>query len=360
MNQNFYGVIMAGGVGSRFWPLSRKKLPKQFIDIFSNGQSLFQQTFNRLARICPLENIYVVTNEHYRGIVKEQVPGLIDERILGEPHARNTAPCVSYASFKISKQNPDAITVILPSDHLIMDEDNFIETITRGMEFASKNDTLLTLGIQPDRPDTGYGYIQFDEEAGSEGVYKVKTFTEKPNFELAEYFVSSGEFLWNSGMFIWKTSAIIKAIEKYMPDMYEQFHKGMKYYFEPEEKDFIQKTYEICNIISIDYAIMEKADNVYVMPSSFSWSDIGTWNALYAYSKKDEENNVIKGDMVFMRNTNNCIVHVPNKKLVALNNVSNLIVVESDGILLIADKNQEQDIRHVVNDIKIRYGEKFI
>jgi len=360
MDQNFFGVIMAGGVGSRFWPLSRKKLPKQFIDILSTGETLFQTTYNRLLQLCPSQNIYIVINETYRDIVKEQIPGIEDDQILGEPHPRNTAPCVAYASFKIHKKNPKAIMAVLPSDHLILEEENFLQTMRKGFEYSKENNHLLTLGLQPTRPDTGYGYIQFEEDNVNEGVYKVKTFTEKPNEELAEYFVNSGEFLWNSGMFIWKASVIIDALKKYNPETYNIFKKGIKHYFEAEEKEFIHKAYEQCTMISIDYAVMEKADNVYIIPASFHWSDIGTWNALHAFSKKDENNNVIKGDMVMVRNTENCIIYMPNKKLVALNNVKDLIVVEADGVLLIADKNKEQDIRNVVNDIKIKYGEKFI
>jgi len=360
MEQNFYGVIMAGGVGSRFWPLSRKKLPKQFIDILSTGETLFQTAYNRLSKICPAENIYIVTNEGYRDIVKEQIPGLTDEQILGEPHPRNTAPCIAYASFKIHKKNPDAIMAVLPSDHLIMDEDIFQETMRYGFDYVKNNDHLLTLGIKPTRADTGYGYIQFDDEIKQDGIFKVKTFTEKPDAELAEYFVKSGEFLWNSGMFIWKAKVILDALKGCNPETYNIFKKGLKHYSEPGEKEFIQKAYELCTIISIDYAVMEKSDNVYIIPANFQWSDIGTWNALHAFSKKDEQGNVIKGDMVLARNAENCIVYMPNKKLVALNNVSDLIIVESDGVLLIADKNKEQDIRNLVNDIKIKYGEKFI
>ena len=360
MDQNFYGVIMAGGVGSRFWPLSRKKLPKQFIDIFGIGETLFQTTYNRLLKLCPAENIYVVINENYRDIVKEQIPGILDEQILGEPHPRNTAPCIAYASFKIHKKDPNAVICVLPSDHLIFDEDIFLETIRHGLEHIKSHDHLLTLGLKPTRPDTGYGYIQFDEEQNHNGIFKVKTFTEKPDLELAEYFVKSAEFLWNSGMFIWKAKVILDALKKYNPETYNIFKKGVKYYYEPQEKEFIQKAYELCTIISIDYAVMEKADNVYIIPSNFQWSDIGTWNALHALSKKDDHNNVIKGDMVLARNTENCVVYMPNKKLVALNNVKDLIIVESDGVLLIADLGKEQDIRNLVNDIKIRYGEKFI
>lgn len=359
-NENFYGVIMAGGVGSRFWPLSRKKMPKQFLDILGTGETLFQSTYSRLTKVCAPENIYIVTNEAYRDIVKQQIPSLQDNQILGEPHARNTAPCVAYASFKIHSKNPNAKVAILPSDQLITDEKLFAQTLQKGLEFCSENDFLLTLGIQPTRPDTGYGYIQIDEESQNNGIYKVKTFTEKPNQELAEYFVKSGEFLWNSGMFIWQTKTIIEEIHRYLPEMHEIFEKGNKYYFKEEERDYIHKAYELCTSISIDYGIMEKSHKVYVLPSAFPWSDVGTWHALYEYGRKDEHGNVLQGDMVLARNTTNSIINMPNKKLVALNNIDNLIVVESDGILLIADKNKEQEIRQVVNDIKIKWGEKFI
>ncbi|MGZ5244310.1 MAG: mannose-1-phosphate guanylyltransferase [Bacteroidia bacterium] len=359
-NENFYGVIMAGGVGSRFWPLSRKKMPKQFLDILGFGETLFQSTYNRMARICRPENIYIVTNEAYREIVKQQVPSLTDNQILGEPHARNTAPCVAYASFKINKLNNKSVIAVVPSDQLITDEELFTETFKKGFKYCEENDHLLTLGIQPTRPDTGYGYIQIDDETENDGVYKVKTFTEKPNQEIANYFVASGEFLWNSGMFIWNVNAIITELRKQLPDIYQIFEKGHKHYFEDEERDYINKAYELCTSISIDYGVMEKAHNVHVLPSAFPWSDVGTWNALYEYGNKDENGNVLQGDMVLARNTSNCIINMPNKKLVALNSVNNLIIVESDGILLIADKDKEQEIRQVVNDIKIKWGEKFI
>ncbi|RYD82860.1 MAG: mannose-1-phosphate guanylyltransferase [Sphingobacteriales bacterium] len=360
MNDNFYGVIMAGGVGTRFWPLSRKKMPKQFLDILGTGETLFQGTYKRLARVCKPENIYIVTNENYREIINQQVPGLSEHQILGEPHARNTAPCVAYASFKINTLNKNAVISVLPSDQLITDEDLFAETLQKAYEYCTDHDNLLTLGIQPSRPDTGYGYIQIDEEKEENGIFKVKTFTEKPNQEIANYFVASGEFLWNSGMFVWNVRTIMNELHTQLPDIYQVFEKGKKHYFHPEEKEYIHKAYELCTSISIDYGVMEKAHNVYVLPSAFNWSDVGTWTALYEYSKKDDHGNVMQGDMVLLRNTSNCIINVPNKKLVALNSVQDLIVVESDGILLIADKNKEQEIRQVVNDIKIKYGEKFI
>ncbi len=360
INENFYGVIMAGGVGSRFWPLSRKKMPKQFLDILGFGETLFQSTYNRMLKICRPENIYIVTNEAYRDIVKQQIPALTDDQILGEPHARNTAPCVAYAAFKINKLNEKSVIAVVPSDQLITDEDLFISAFRKGFDYCVEHDHLLTLGIQPTRPDTGYGYIQIDEENEVNHVFKVKTFTEKPNQEIANYFVASGEFLWNSGMFIWNAKTIITELRKQLPDIYQIFEKGGKHYFEDDEKDYISKAYELCTSISIDYGVMEKAHNVYVLPAAFSWSDVGTWNALYEYGRKDESGNVQQGDMVLTRNTTNSIINVPNKKLVALNSVHDLIVVEADGILLIADKNKEQEIRQVVNDIKIKWGEKYI
>ena len=360
MNKNYYGVIMAGGVGSRFWPLSRKKLPKQFIDIFGTKKSLFQEAYNRLSKVCPPENIYVVANEQYREIIHKEIPTITDEQILGEPQPRNTAPCIGYASFKIASGNPNAVIGVLPSDHLILDEENFIKTLTQAYEFAEKNPYLLTLGIEPTRPDTGYGYIQMDEKHKIGNICKVKSFTEKPNREIAQQLFDSGEFLWNSGMFIWQGKVIHAEYEKHLPELYAIFKKGEKYYYTPKEKDYIHKSYEMCTQISIDYGIMEKAKDVYVLPATFNWSDIGTWNALYSYAKKDKNRNVIHGDMVFTRNSHDCIINVPGKKLVALNSVNNLIVVEADGILLIADKDKEQEIRMVVNDIKQKYGEKFV
>jgi mannose-1-phosphate guanylyltransferase len=357
---NFYALIMAGGVGSRFWPLSRKKLPKQFLDILNTGSTLFQDTYNRMRRICAPENIFIVTNEIYRDIVKSQVNEITDDQILGEPHLRNTAPCVTYGAFKISKRNPNAVISVVPSDHIIMDDDQFEKAMRHGFEFCAKHPYLLTLGITPTRADTGYGYIQLDEEKEISGVYKVKTFTEKPSIDLAEHFLKSGEFLWNSGMFVWQAKVIIEEIENHLPEMHEQFKKSVKYFYTPDEKEQIQKVYELCTSISIDYGIMEKAQNVYVLPVSFRWSDVGTWNAIYEFSQKDENQNVLKGDMILTRHTKNCIVHVPNKKLVVLNGVQNLIVVEDNDILMIADKGQEQEVRQVVNEIKIKHGDKFI
>lgn len=359
MNKNHYAVIMAGGVGSRFWPMSRQKRPKQFLDIMGNGKSLFQKTFERFTKICPKENIYVVTNENYLPIIKEQVPEFKDHQLVGEPMARNTAPCIAYAAYKIQKQNPDACMVVAPSDHLIEEEDKFASNITRALDFASQKDILVTLGIKPSRPDTGYGYIQMMEDKKIEDFHKVKTFTEKPNLELAKHFLESGEFLWNAGIFIWRAQSITSAFANFLPELDEAFNKGEDALNTEAEKEFIDLTYTTLPSISIDYGIMEKADNVFVLPASFTWSDVGTWNALYELLERDENENAIHGKKVFIRNSENNFVHVPNDKLVALNSIKDLIVVESEGMLLIADRTKEQEIRQVVNEIKTQHGEKY-
>jgi len=360
MNKHFYAVIMAGGVGSRFWPLSRQKFPKQFLDVLNTGKTMFQATYDRFKNFCPEENIYIVANQDYVDIIKEQIPNIDLDRILAEPQARNTAPCIAYAAFKIHSKDPEACMVVSPSDHLILNERIFCDTITRSLNFTYNNDVLLTLGITPNRPDTGYGYIQFDESKIEEGLYKVKTFTEKPNLEIAKQFVKSGEFLWNAGIFLWNSKAIIKAIEEFLPDLYHCFHSEEHVYFTSKELIFIQKAYSKCPTISIDYGIMEKAKNVYVMPGNFGWSDIGTWNSLFEYVKKDADNNSVKGRFVFTRNAKNCIINISDDKLLAVNNVENLIIVESQNLILVADKNQEQDIRNVVNEIKSKYRDRFI
>jgi mannose-1-phosphate guanylyltransferase len=360
MNKHFYTVIMAGGVGSRFWPLSKQKYPKQFLDVLNTGRSLFQATYDRFSRLCPKENIYIVANQDYEEIIKTQIPGINHEQILLEPTARNTAPCIAYASYKIAQMDKKATMVVAPSDHLILNEHLFVETIVKAMTFATGKDVLVTLGITPNRPDTGYGYIQKNEEKKEGEFYKVKTFTEKPNLDLAKSFVDSGEFLWNAGIFVWNVNSIIKAFDSILPDVGKCFESPEKAYFSAEEEEFIRNAYNTCITISIDYGIMEKANNVYVLPGNFGWSDIGTWNSVFEYLNKDENNNAIKGKYVFIRDTKNCIINVSDRKLLAVNSVQNLIIVESDDIILVADKSKEQDIRHVVNEIKSKYREKFI
>jgi len=351
---------MAGGVGSRFWPLSKQKYPKQFLDVLNTGKSLFQATYERFVQLCPKENIFIVANQDYESIIRSQIPDIKSDQILLEPMTRNTAPCVAYAAYKILQIDEKAIMVVAPSDHLILNEIKFIDTVIKAMEFASDKDVLVTLGITPNRPDTGYGYIQKNEEKKDEAFYKVKTFTEKPNLELAKSFVESGEFLWNAGIFVWNVKSIIKAFDQILPDVAKSFESKNNMFFTPDEKNFIQKAYTTCPTISIDYGIMEKAHNVYVLPSDFGWSDIGTWNSIFEFLQKDENNNAIRGKYVFVRNAKNCIINVSDKKLLAVNNVENLIIVESDDIILVADKSKEQDIRHVVNEIKSKYREKFV
>jgi mannose-1-phosphate guanylyltransferase len=362
MNQNNYCVIMAGGIGARFWPMSRTSHPKQFIDILGTGETLIQQTFRRFERVCPSENIYIVTNEIYRELIKEQLPGISDGQILCEPTRRNTAPCIAYANYTILQRNPEANIVVAPSDHIILKEDNFTEVILAALAATAENDWLLTLGIQPSRPDTGYGYIQFDDSrhfAGDDRLRKVKTFTEKPQLEMAQQFLQSGDFLWNSGIFIWSLKSIMKAFESYLPEVDSIFKEGIGLYNTPSEKEFIASAYTICRNISIDYGIMEKATNVYVLASDFGWSDLGTWGSLYDTRPRNEEGNSIVGNNVMTYDTKNCIVNMPKEKLVILQGLSEYIVVEDDNILLICRKEDEQQIRQFVTDVRMRKGDRF-
>lgn len=363
MKKDHYAIIMAGGVGTRFWPMSTTKHPKQFLDILGTGKTLLQQTYDRLVDICPNENIYIVTSETYRKLVAEQLPLLPKENILCEPARKNTAPCVAYASYKISKLNPNAITIVAPSDHLIKKQDTFKKAINACFEKAEKEDCLITLGIKPTRPDTGYGYIQFidsDKKEKDKRIYKVKTFTEKPDHEMAKFFMESGDFLWNSGIFVWSVKSVIKAMESHDPELANVFKEGWDAYNTPKEKEFIDNAYKVCKNISIDYSVMEKAKNVYVRSSIIGWSDLGTWGSLYTHIQKDQSRNAMIGKNVMAYDTRNCIVQVPNDKLVVLQGLEDYIVVESEGILMICKKQDEQQIRNFVNDVKVNKGEKFV
>ncbi|MCW3104700.1 MAG: Mannose-phosphate guanylyltransferase [Bacteroidetes bacterium] len=354
---------MAGGVGSRFWPMSRTAHPKQFIDILGTGQTLLQQTYSRFLRLCPKENIFIVTNDSYVDLVKQQIKGIDIRNILSEPARKNTAPCVAYASYKINQINPDALIVVAPSDHLITKEDTFIKAVKACYVKAASEDCLVTLGIRPSRPDTGYGYIQFNESSVKEKdkrIKKVKTFTEKPELEMAKFFLQSGDFLWNSGIFIWSVKSVINAFEQHAPEMHTLFSEGNDVYNTPKEEEFIAKAYINCKNISIDYAILEKADNVYVRSSIIGWSDLGTWGSLYDHIKHDENENAVVGKNVMLYDSKNCIVNVPKDKLVVMQGLEDYIVVESDGILLICRKEDEQQIRTFVNDAKVLKGEKFV
>jgi mannose-1-phosphate guanylyltransferase len=360
---NLYCVIMAGGIGSRFWPMSRQSHPKQFLDVLGIGKTLLQQTVERFLPLIPLERIIIVTNKSYEALVHEQVPGLLPDQVLLEPARRNTAPCLAYAAHKIAVNNPDALLVVAPSDHLILKESVFMEHLKSAFEFAAQHDALLTMGIRPGRPDTGYGYIQFTDDPSlpyNAQVKKVKTFTEKPNLELAKSFVSSGEFLWNSGIFIWSLHSLAKAMQTHMPETNQIFNEGRTVYFTPEESGFIERAYAQCTNVSIDYGIMEKAPNVYVIPSDFGWSDLGTWGSLYENSGHDSHGNAVIGKNVMLYNTKNCIINVPREKLVAIQGLDGYIVAESDHILLICRKEDEQEIRQIVNNVKVEKGDQFV
>jgi len=363
MNKNHYCVIMAGGVGTRFWPMSRFAHPKQFIDILGVGKTLIRQTYDRFLNVCPPENIYIVTNKIYKQLILEQIPGISEAQILCEPMRKNTAPCIAYACYKIGQMNPNAQIVVAPSDHIILKEDVFTDIIRSGLKAAIDHDWLITLGIQPSRPDTGYGYIQYNPDflyPAEKRLKKVKTFTEKPALEMAESFLKSGDFLWNSGIFIWSFSSISKAFEKHDPEMNYFFQEDMSKYNSPEENNYITLAYASCKSISIDYAVMEKAENVYVMCSDFGWSDLGTWGSLYEIRPKDENENALVGKNVILYDTKNCIINMPNEKLVVLHGLEDYIVAESDNILLVCKKNDEQQIRKFVNDVKLLKGDDFV
>ena len=354
-----YCVIMGGGIGSRFWPFSRKTMPKQFLDFFGTGRSLLQQTFDRFNKIIPTENILIVTNAIYADLVKEQLPELDPKQILLEPARRNTAPCIAWASYHIRSLNPNANIVVAPSDHLILKEGEFLAAIEKGLDFVSKSDKLLTLGIKPNRPETGYGYIQIAEQEG-DNFYKVKTFTEKPELELAKVFVESGEFYWNSGLFMWNVNTIIKAGEALLPELASKLAPGKDVYGTPEEKAFIEENFPACPNVSIDFGIMEKADNVYVSLGDFGWADLGTWGSLYDLSPKDEQGNVTLKCDSMIYNSNDNIVVLPKGKLAVIEGLEGFLVAESDNVLLICKKDEEHAIRKYVNDAQMKLGEDYI
>lgn len=354
-----YCVIMGGGIGSRFWPFSRKTMPKQFLDFFGTGRSLLQQTFDRFNKIIPTENILIVTNAIYADLVKEQLPELDPKQILLEPARRNTAPCIAWASYHIRSLNPNANIVVAPSDHLILKEGEFLAAIEKGLDFVSKSNKLLTLGIKPNRPETGYGYIQIAEQEG-DNFYKVKTFTEKPELELAKVFVESGEFYWNSGLFMWNVNTIIKAEEALLPELASKLAPGKDVYGTPEEKAFIEENFPACPNVSIDFGIMEKADNVYVSLGDFGWSDLGTWGSLYDLSPKDEQGNVTLKCDSMIYNSNDNIVVLPKGKLAVIEGLEGFLVAESDNVLLICKKDEEHAIRKYVNDAQMKLGEDYI
>lgn len=354
-----YCVIMCGGIGSRFWPYSRTDKPKQFIDFFGTGRSLLQMTYDRIAPLVPSENILVVTNSRYASLVREHLPMLSDSQILLEPDRRNTAPCIAWATYHIAALDPEASIIVTPSDHLITRESVFDKCVIRGFEFIEKNDALLTLGITPTRPETGYGYIQIGSEV-EPGLLKVKTFTEKPDRELAQVFVDSGEFFWNAGIFMWRASVIKKALHRYLPDLCSEFDEGADFFGTPEEQEFIDKVFPGCPSISIDFAVMEKADNVYVECVDFGWSDLGTWGSLYENSPKNIAANVTQQCNVIAYNSSGNIFLAPDDKLVVVSGMKDFIVADAGDVLLICPKAEEQKIRQMVNDVKQRFDDRYM
>ncbi len=352
---------MAGGVGTRFWPLSKKNYPKQFHDILGVGKSLLQLTYERFEKFIHKENIYIITNASYSLLVHHQIPQIDEKNILTEPAAMNTAPCVAYASFKLFSKNPDANIIIAPSDHLITDEKAFEESMITALNYTAKNNSLVTLGIKPTRPDTGYGYIQFKAENKDEKIHKVKTFTEKPTLEFAKTFIESGEFYWNSGIFIWKAVDILAEMSIHQPDIYELFSKGNKKYNTLEEQAFINKQYPLCKSISIDYAIMEKTKIANVLLATFGWSDLGTWKSLYLLRSKSKQGNVIHGKNIKVYNTQNSLIlqDGDNEKLVVVEGLNGMMVVDTPEILFISTLDKEQEVREITNDIKDFYKGKY-
>jgi len=363
MTGNRYCIIMAGGIGSRFWPLSRVGKPKQFIDILNIGYTLLQLTYNRFLRVVPAQNIYVITSAEHASLVRQQLPALPQSNVLTEPMRRNTAPCIAYANWFINRIDPNALTIVTPADHIIGDEEKFMEVMENSLRFVNETNALLTLGLKPQRPETGYGYIQIEADPfAQEKIHQVKTFTEKPNSELAKAFVESGEYFWNSGIFIWSLYSIQEAFKNYLPTMHHAFGE-LNYNTETDVfRNQLQAVYQACINISIDYGVLEQAENVFVYCTEFGWADLGTWGSLYEYKKSGNQQNIINsGNMLLYNSTGNFITaDNSQEKLIVIKGLENFIVVDTNDVLLIYPKGEEQELREIVNDIKISKGEKWM
>ncbi len=357
MNKNLHVVIMAGGTGTRFWPYSRNDKPKQFIDALGTGRSLLQMTYDRFAASVPNENIWIVSNEIYRDLLSEQLPELRQDNILLEPLKRNTAPCIAYAAYKIKQQDPNAIMAVLPSDHVIFKEEKFLEVINTAVE-GCDDQALITIGIEPNRPETGYGYIQYLDDVDNP-LKPVKTFTEKPELDLAKKFLESGDFVWNAGIFVWSVKAIISAFEKHQPELAETFEEGKEQYFTENEASFIKDAYAVSKSVSIDYAIMEKADHVNVVLGDFGWSDLGSWNALHEIKEKDKDGNVLEGDILTYQSKDNYILS-KSKRLIVAEGLEGYLIADFNDVLLICRKEDSGIFREFVSDVKEQKGDKFI
>ena len=357
MVKNTYCVIMAGGVGARFWPQSRKTKPKQFLDILGTGKSFIRSTFERFLPLVPAENFLVVTNRNYKELVLEHLPELKENQVLCEPIGRNTAPCIAYAAYSLLKRDPEANMIVTPSDHLVLNESDFHTIIRECLEFSSREGALMTVGIQPSRPETGYGYIQ---KSNSDIISRVKCFTEKPNLELAQAFVDCGEFFWNSGIFIWSVKAIVEAFEVYLPEHHALFSSKLDDYGTERETAAIEEVFSECKAISIDYGVMEKAENVYVRCGEFGWSDVGTWGSVYQLSEKDKNENAVVAEACYTYSTERTFISLPKGKIAVVNGLNDYIVVDTPDALLICPRSEEQSIKNFIDDVHFANGEKFI
>jgi mannose-1-phosphate guanylyltransferase len=351
MNKNYYAILMAGGIGSRFWPVSTREFPKQFHDMLGSGETLIQKTFSRLSQIIPKENILILTHESYNDLILEQLPMVKQEQIVLEPAMRNTAPCILYASLKIKKLNPNAVMVVAPSDHWIEDEMQFVANLQRSFDLCEREESLMTLGILPTAPNTGYGYIEFDK-LDSRSIKKVIQFREKPDSKTARRFIQSRNYLWNAGIFIWSVRSILKAFEEFQPGMFALFMEGYDVYNTENENAFIQANYPNADNISIDYAIMENAKNVYVLPATFDWNDLGTWGSLHEKLPKDDNNNAVVNAIVLLQNASNNIIRTAIGKQVIVDGLDDYIIVDKDSVLLIYPKSKEQEIKAIVSQLK--------
>lgn len=358
MNKNYYAILMAGGVGSRFWPLSTQDFPKQFHDMLGTGDTLIQKTFHRLSHIIPKENIFILTNERYNALVFEQLSEVTERQVVLEPAMRNTAPCILYAALKIQKENPDAVMIVAPSDHWIENEQAFTQNVQQAFDFCSTQDALMTLGITPTFPNTGYGYIEFDKSSAN-AIKPVHQFREKPNYETAKSFLAQGNFLWNAGIFMWSVKSVVSAFKNHQPNLYALFEKGKEVYNTPSEDDFIKENYGIAENISVDYAIMENSKNVFVLPAAFDWNDLGAWGSLYDKLDKDSANNAVVNSRLLAEDATNNLIRTKTNKIVVIEGLNDFIVVDNDKVLLIFPKAKEQDIKSVLQKVKDKFGEHY-
>ena len=358
MNKNYYAILMAGGVGSRFWPVSTQDFPKQFHDMLGTGDTLIQKTFQRLSHLIPKENIFILTNEAYNDLVLEQLPEVKQRQVVLEPAMRNTAPCILYASLKIQKENPDAIMIVAPSDHWIEDEATFSKNVEQAFEFCSKNDALMTLGIQPTFPNTGYGYIEFDKTS-AEAITSVNQFREKPDYETAKSFIEKGNFLWNAGIFMWSVKSVIDAFQNNQPALYKHFEAGISAYNTADEEAFIKEQYPLAVNISVDYAIMETSKNVYVIAAEFDWNDLGTWGSLYDKLNKDASGNAVVNARTLVEDAFGNMIRTKKNKIVVVDGLQDYIIVDKEDVLLIYPKTKEQDIKKVLQKVKDAFGEHY-